>query len=183
MKLIHDETKAALQKATEQMKTQYDKKKKASKKLDNKHVGPFPILKKHRLSTYKLKLPPIWKIYPIFNETLLTPYTPPVFPNQEQPPPPLLNIIQGKKEYDVESILDDKPHKVHRKKGEPSKIVTDYLVKWKGYGLEENKWTTEKFLGNAKEVIANYLKSKKGAVTVQAIVVEPKTATVIIDTK
>ncbi|SJL03651.1 uncharacterized protein ARMOST_07008 [Armillaria ostoyae] len=153
------------------------------KKLDNKHVGLFLVLKKHGLSTYKLKLPPAWKIYPVFNKTLLTPYTPPAFPNQEQPPPLPSDIIHSEEEYEVESILDNKPHKVHRRKGEPSRIVTDYLIKWKGYGSEENKWTAEKYLGNAKEAIADYLKSKKGTITVQAIVVEPKTVTVIINAR
>ncbi|SJL16832.1 uncharacterized protein ARMOST_20361 [Armillaria ostoyae] len=89
----------------------------------------------------------------------------------------------SEKEYKVECILDDKPCKVCKRAGEPSRTVTDYLVKWKGYGPEENKWTAKRYLGNTKEVIADYLKSKKSAVTVQAIVVEPKTATVIINVK
>ncbi|SJL12765.1 uncharacterized protein ARMOST_16196 [Armillaria ostoyae] len=186
------------------MKTQYNKKKKATveyqirdkawlnttnlhltcpkKKLNNKHISHFPILEKRCLSAYKLKLPAAWKIYPIFNETLLTPYTPPAFPNQEQPSLPPPDIIYREEQYEIKIILNDKPCKVCRRKGEPLKIVTDYLVKWKGYGSEENKWTAERELSNTKEAIADYLKTKKGAVTVQAIMVEPKTATVIIDT-
>ncbi|SJL01322.1 uncharacterized protein ARMOST_04642 [Armillaria ostoyae] len=161
MKLIHDETKAALQKSAEQMKMQYDKKKKAAveyqirdkvwlnttnlhlahpkKKLNDKHIGPFPILKKHSLSAYKLKLPLTWKIYSVFNETLLHPFTPPAFLNQEQPPPPPPDIVNSEEQYEVEAILDNKTHKVHRRADEPLQMVTDYLVKWKGYGLEENK--------------------------------------------
>ena len=153
MKTIHAQTKATLVKATEQMKTQYNKKKKEAieyqtrdkvwldttnlhlpcpkKKLDDKRVSPFQIQEKRGASAYKLKLPPAWRIYPVFNETLLTPYTPPAFPNQQQPPPPPPNIIMGEEEYEVEEILDNKPRKVRGRKGQPSRIVTDYLVKWK----------------------------------------------------
>ncbi|SJL04345.1 uncharacterized protein ARMOST_07711 [Armillaria ostoyae] len=110
MTKIHKETETALEEATGHMKAQYDKHKRPSKdyhigdlvwldttnlhlprpkkKLDDKRVGPFTILEKAGASTYKLKLPPHWKIHLHFNEKLLTPYVPPLFPNQEQPPPP-----------------------------------------------------------------------------------------------
>ncbi|SJL13670.1 uncharacterized protein ARMOST_17118 [Armillaria ostoyae] len=199
MKLIHDETKAALTKAAEQMKTQYDKKKKAAityqpgdkvwldttnlhlarpkKKLDDKRVGPFTILEKRGLSAYKLKLPLTWKIYPVFNETLLTPYIAPTFTNQQQDPPPPPDIINDEPEYEVEAIIN---HKTRKARGQKDKetgkyttnIVTDYLVKWKGYGREEEKWTKESELDHAKEAIANYLKTIQGTVTVQAVVVK-----------
>ncbi|SJL16831.1 uncharacterized protein ARMOST_20360 [Armillaria ostoyae] len=62
MKHIHEKTKIALQKSVEQMKTQYNKKKKTAikyqKKLNNKHISPFSILEKQGLSIYKLKLSP-----------------------------------------------------------------------------------------------------------------------------
>ncbi|SJL08416.1 uncharacterized protein ARMOST_11779 [Armillaria ostoyae] len=189
--------------AASQHNNHYDKKKKATieykignkvwlnttnlhlarpkKKLDDKHISPFTILEKHSLSAYKLKLPPAWKIYPIFNETLLTPYTPPAFSNQEKPPPPPSDIIMGKEEYEVESILDHKTCKVRGRVGEPSNTVTDYLIKWKGYGPEEHKWTKESELDHAKEAIAEYLKSREGVITVQAIVVQPNTATFILN--
>jgi hypothetical protein len=48
-----------------------------AKKLDDKQIGPFPRVKKVGASSYKLKLPATWKkISPIFNEVLLSPYTP-----------------------------------------------------------------------------------------------------------
>ncbi|SJL04180.1 uncharacterized protein ARMOST_07540 [Armillaria ostoyae] len=208
MKLIHDETKVALTKAAEQMKTQYDKKKKAAveyqtrdkvwlnttnlhlarpkKKLDDKHVGPFTVIEKRGLFAYKLKLPPTWKIYPVFNETLLTPYTPPIFPNQVRDPPPPPDIINDEEEYEVESILDHKTCKVHGPKNPKTgkytmNTVTDYLVKWKGYGPEEHKWTVERELQHAKEVIAEYLAKRKDTITVQAIMVDQKRNIVISD--
>ncbi|SJL18732.1 uncharacterized protein ARMOST_22332 [Armillaria ostoyae] len=199
MKLIHDETKAALTKVAEQMKTQYDKKKKAAityqpgdkvwldttnlhlarpkKKLNDKRVGPFTILEKRGLSAYKLKLPLAWKIYPVFNETLLTPYIAPTFSNQQQDPPPPPDIINDEPEYEVEAIINHKTRKVRGQRDKETgkyttNIVTDYLVKWKGYGREEEKWTKESELDHAKEAIADYLKTIQGTVTVQAMVVK-----------
>ncbi len=118
---IHRETRNALQKATTNMKRQYDKRKMSShdyqvsdkvwldstnlhlprpkKKLDDKHVGPFTVLEKVRAAAYKLKLPPHWKIHLRFNEKLLTPYIPPAFPNQEVPPPPPPDLINDEEEF------------------------------------------------------------------------------------
>ncbi len=51
------------------------------KKLDNKHFGPFKVIKKVGTSSYKLQIPHTWKsIHSVFNEALLTPYHKPQFP-------------------------------------------------------------------------------------------------------
>ena len=47
------------------------------KKLDNKYLGPFKILKKVEKLAYRFKLPNQWKIHNIFNEVLLSLYYPP----------------------------------------------------------------------------------------------------------
>ncbi|SJL10445.1 uncharacterized protein ARMOST_13831 [Armillaria ostoyae] len=160
MNKIHKETEAALEEATGRMKVQYDKHKRPAKeyhagdliwldttnlhlsrpkkKLNNKRVRPFKILKKtgHTgASAYKLKLPPHWKIHLHFNEKLLTPYTPPVFPNQEQPLPPPPDLINNEEQWE--------------------------LKEWKGWTQEHNSWVTEKDMGNAKEAIADYVKRTK----------------------
>ncbi|SJL16289.1 uncharacterized protein ARMOST_19809 [Armillaria ostoyae] len=208
MKLIHNETKATLTKAAKQMKTQYDKKKKATveyqigdkvwldttnlhltrpkKKLNDKCVSPFVIIEKCGLSAYKLKLLPIWKIYPVFNETLLTPYVAPTFPNQKRDPPPPPDIINNEEQYEIETILDHKTHKVRGSKDPKTgkyttNIVTDYLVAWKGYRTEENKWTKESELGYAQEAIAKYWEGREDTITVQAIVIDKEKIIVISD--
>ncbi|SJL03603.1 uncharacterized protein ARMOST_06960 [Armillaria ostoyae] len=119
MAKIHKETEAALEEAAGRMKKQYDKNKHDTrnystrdlKKLDDKHVGPFEILKKTGASAYKLKLPPHWKIHPCFNKKLLTPYVPLAFPNQEQPPPPLPDLIDREEQWEIEEILNLKMRK------------------------------------------------------------------------
>ena len=99
------EAQAALIKAAETMKTFYDKKRadarnydkgdkvwlegsnittmQPSKKLGEKRYKPFEVLGKDGLTAYCLKLPVTWKkIHPVFNEALLTPYKPPIYPQQ-----------------------------------------------------------------------------------------------------
>ncbi len=79
------------------------------KKLDDKRVGPFKIVKiveKAGASAYKLKLPSHWKVHPCFNEKLLTPYIPPAFPNQELPPPLPPDLINDEEEFEIEEVLD-----------------------------------------------------------------------------
>ncbi|SJL16681.1 uncharacterized protein ARMOST_20210 [Armillaria ostoyae] len=181
MTKIHQETEAALEKAAERMKTQYDKHKRPSKdyhagdrvwldatnlhlprpkkKLDDKHVGPFLVLEKTGASAYKLKLPPHWKIHLCFNEKLLTPFLPPAFPNQESPSPPPPDLIEDEEQWELKEILDSKTCKVRAKRGQPSTTVIDYFVKWKGWTREHNSWVAEKDMGNAQEAIANYIKT------------------------
>lgn len=134
MTVIHAETEKALRAAAERMKAQYNKRKRPShpyqvgdhvwldatnlhlpwlkKKLDDKRVGPFTIIDKAGASTYKLKLPPHWRIHPRFNEKLLTPYVAPAFPNQELPPPPPPDLIDDEEEYEIEEVLDAKPRQI-----------------------------------------------------------------------
>ena len=75
-----------------------------SKKLAPKREGPFEIEQVLSPSTYKLCLPPTWKMHPVFHASLLSTYheTPKHGPNFLSPPP---STIQGEEEYTVESII------------------------------------------------------------------------------
>lgn len=55
-------------------------------------------------------------------------------------------------EYEIEAILD-------AKRGPFPDGRMGYLVKWKGYGEEENSWVDEEDAGNAHALIAEYWKS------------------------
>ena len=77
-----------------------------NQKLDHKKLGPFIVEEKIGSSTYQLKLPQSWnRVHPVFNEVLLSPYHPAVFPGQIPPPPPGPIVIDDYPEYDVEEIL------------------------------------------------------------------------------
>ena len=61
----------------------------------------------------------------VFHVQLLEPYTDNLIPNRVQLPPPPIEI-EGKKEYEVEAILDSRTNERY---SEPLR----YLVKWLGY--------------------------------------------------
>ncbi|SJL02762.1 uncharacterized protein ARMOST_06098 [Armillaria ostoyae] len=74
----------------------------------------------------------------------------------EQPPSPPPDLIDGEEEWEIEEILDSKPHKVRAKRGQPSTTVIDYFIKWVGHTREHNSWVTASEMGNAQEAIAEY---------------------------
>ena len=166
-----------MEKAAESMKRFYDKKHNASilykegesvwldgrniktlrpsKKLDQKKLGPFRILKKIGKGSYCLQLPKSWsRIHPVFNKILLSPYHPPAFPSQQSPEPPGPVNMDGHPEYEVEEILGA------RKRGRG----IQYLIKWKDYGLEENTWEPRRNVGNAEELIGEFYEKYPDAV-------------------
>ena len=119
------------------------------KKLAEKRYGPFEVLEKIGPGSYRLKIPSTWKgIHPVFNEILLTPFIQPLSTQSVIRPPP---TVQGNEHdtYEVEAILDTR--KTHGKKG-----ITQYLVKWKGYGHEDNTWEPLSHLKDAKQALANF---------------------------
>jgi transposase InsO family protein len=177
MKTAWEDAEAALKQAAEAMKAQADKHRKPSKeysvgdlvwlegtnikpkapqgttkKLFDKRYGPFKILEKKGASAYLLKLPAQWEIHPVFNESLLTPYVPPEAEHQQRELPPPPEIVGDHLEHDVEEILDS------RKRGRG----VQYLVKWTGYGHEENTWEPSTNLTNAPEAIAEFHRRNKG---------------------
>ena len=124
------------------------------KKPKDKHFRPFKVLEKAAHSSFRCQLPTTWqKVHPVFNEVLLSLYKSLAFPSQEIQtlPPPIL--VDDTLEYEVEEILNSK---FYRRK-------LKYLVKWKGYGSEENTWELEDNLTHAKCLIEEFHKRKPQA--------------------
>ena len=117
----------------------------ASKKLAPRRQGPFKIIEAMGPVTYRLQLPPTWKIHNVFHATLLSPYkeTTTYGPNFPQPPP---DIIEGEEEHEVEAILN---HRRNRRR-------TEYFVKWKGYSDSDRTWEPEGHLKHAKKLLDAY---------------------------
>lgn len=78
-----------------------------TKKLEDHRYGPFTIIKKRGASAYLLDLPLNWKqrLTPIFNESILSPFRPPIMELQKMICP-LLEIVNDHLEYKVEKIHD-----------------------------------------------------------------------------
>lgn len=117
-----------------------------SRKLSNRNLGPFKVIKKHGELNYELELPPRLKIHPVFYAGLLIPYRRKTYPGRPGGTRPGPAIVNDEEEYEVESILDsDKiDNEVH------------YLVKWIGYPNDENTWEPLAALENAAEYVDEY---------------------------
>ncbi|KAL0150076.1 hypothetical protein M9458_054735, partial [Cirrhinus mrigala] len=104
-----------------------------SKKLSPRFVGPFTILEQVNPVTFKLQLPPHYKIHPTFHVSLLKPCYDPLLPStepghEEEPPPPM--VLEEGSIYSVKEILRSR-----RRGGR-----LEYLVDWEGFGPEERSW-------------------------------------------
>lgn len=118
----------------------------ASKKLADKFLGPFEVLKVVGQNAYTLALPKKYgRLHDTFHVSLLEPYH--RREGQETPEP---MDIDGEEEWEVEEILD------HRETREGRQ----YLVRWKGYSEAGDTWEPLEHLLRAGEMLARYLRSR-----------------------
>jgi len=122
--------------------------KKAMKKLMEKFIGPYMIKKIVSENAVELELLALLRIYPVVNVRRIVKYQEQV-EGQKKIPPPLVKV-NSEKEYKVEEILDKQ-----ERRGK-----TRYLVKWKGYTVEENIWEGLENLKNAREKIEEFEKGR-----------------------
>jgi hypothetical protein len=100
-------------------------------KLAPRRHGPFRVAQVMSPVSYRLVLPPQWKIHPVFHIDLLSPYRETEIHGRNYPRPPP-ELVDNEEEYEVENILDS------RKTGRGRKL--QYLIKWKGYPDADNQW-------------------------------------------
>ncbi|XP_066525856.1 uncharacterized protein [Hoplias malabaricus] len=101
------------------------------RKLTPKYIGPFKVMERVNVVTYKLDLPKKYKVSWSFHVSLLKPVVP--GPLDEVIPggaPPSPVVVDGVPVYEVRGLLDSR-----RWRGQ-----LQYLVDWEGYGLEERIW-------------------------------------------
>jgi hypothetical protein len=104
-----------------------------SKKLAHRNLGPFSITKRVGSHAYRLRLPrSLARLHPVFPVVKLTLAPPDPF-GRHNKPPPLPELIEDEEHYEVEEVLDSRLY--------CGKL--QYLVKWKGFGYEENSWIGE----------------------------------------
>ncbi|MBW0551073.1 hypothetical protein O181_090788 [Austropuccinia psidii MF-1] len=119
-----------------------------TKKLSERWLGPFIILKEVSTHAYHLKLPSQWKsIHPVFHISLLEPVKTSKIPNWHQEPPPPI-IIEEEEEWEVSQILDSK-----LKRGK-----LWYLVDLKGFSKdsERSTWEATENLENFPELVKDF---------------------------
>jgi hypothetical protein len=116
-----------------------------SKKLAPRREGPFEIAQVISPVTFRLWLPPTWKIHDVFHASILTSYkeTAEHGPNYSNPPG---DLISGEEEFELDWILSH-----HGTRGR-----RQYLVSWKGYSAAENTWEPEGNLKHAQTILRAY---------------------------
>ncbi|KAJ3001260.1 hypothetical protein NUW54_g6545 [Trametes sanguinea] len=109
-------------------------------KLNARYAGLFKIVEKLSPVTFKLEWPArMTRIHPVFHASKLVLYRDPQIPGQKVAPSESV-IIDGHEEFKVKAILDSRQHR-HQ---------LQYLVRWKGYGPEEDSWEPSKILRTHK---------------------------------
>ena len=90
------------------------------------------------------------KCHDTFHASLLEPYVENQIEGRIPPPEPPVMITDADgdnhDEFVVEEILDKR---VKRNK-------VEYLIHWKGYGIQERSWEPKEHLGNAKEILDEF---------------------------
>ncbi|MBW0527691.1 hypothetical protein O181_067406 [Austropuccinia psidii MF-1] len=115
-----------------------------TKKLSERWLGPFLILKKISTHAYHLKFPSQWKcVHPVFHISLLETVKTSTIPNPHQEPLSPI-IIEEEEEWKVSQILDSKFKRRN----------LWYLVEWKGFSQdpERSTWEPAEKLKNCPEL-------------------------------
>jgi hypothetical protein len=121
-----------------------------NRKLAPLREGPFTISKVLGPVTYELRLPPQWRIHPVFHAALLTPFK----ENDEHgpnyvPEPP--DLIGSEEEFEVEAIVGHRGSATRR----------EFHVKWKGCPSADNEWKRESELSNSAEILDAYKRAHR----------------------
>ena len=122
-------------------------------KLIPKWIGPYRVKRVVSRVAYELELPASVRIYPVVHVSQLRAYVDggATFPSREcvlRPEPELLDT--GEPAWEVEEVLDKRVRSVRGRR------VTDYLVLWKGYPLEEATWEPASNLRAAQWSVDQY---------------------------
>ena len=131
------------------------------KKYGAQYVGPFKIIDRVGHLAYRLDLPKQWRIHNVFTVAQLEPLPDAQDPfNRPRPQHPPSVFVEGDtdnwKSYYVERLLNKR---VIKRGG---RTVTQYLVRWEGYGPQHDDWRSVAELPNATALIEDYEASLRG---------------------
>jgi len=115
-----------------------------SEKLTEHFVGPYNVKGIVSSNTVELELPKSIRIHPMVNISRVQLYKPQVEGQKKTPPKPV--IIEGEEEFKVEKIINKRTIRGKEK----------FLVRWKGYMVEEDTWENRENLENTKELVEEF---------------------------
>ena len=92
------------------------------------------------------------QLHPVFNIVKLLQAPEDPIPSQRAHPPPPLEMVDGEEHYIVEQVLDS----------QLMRGQLQFLVKWEGYGYEENSWVSESDIA-APDKIQEFYNAHPGA--------------------
>ena len=119
-------------------------KKRPSKKLMERYVGPYAIEEVVSSNVVKLRLPSSMRIHLVVNISRIVRYKEQV-KGQKKEEGKLVEV-EGIEEWEVEKILNKKK----------IRGVEKYLIQWKGFTAEGDTWERRENLKNAKELIEEF---------------------------
>ena len=124
-----------------------------SRKLGQQFAGPFQIEERIGRLAYRLKLPPTMRIHNVVSVAHLEPATDPASDPYGRPAtvPPAV-VVDNHDEYEIERLV----RKRQRRYGRAKNATTEYLVRWKGCGPQDDEWISVQQLANAPELIKEY---------------------------
>jgi Chromo (CHRromatin Organisation MOdifier) domain len=113
-----------------------------SDKLDHKKFGLFKVKRNIKDISYELHLLPTMRIYPVFHISLLESAD----PDTPTGPAPEIHPNLQEEIYTVQKVLKVRRHRK----------TLQWLVKWEGYGNEQNTWEPKENLIDCLEALQEY---------------------------
>lgn len=126
-----------------------------TRKLNPRRLGPFLVERKIGELNFELKLPASMRIHPVFHASLLTKFVADTIPGRVPTPPDPVSV-DGDIEYEVQEVLNS------RRTGRGHKL--QYLVRWKGYGPDEDSWVNASDMEHAPTKVRAYYRKYPDAV-------------------
>lgn len=123
--------------------------------LVRKYEGPFEIVAKVGKISYRLDLPPSFRIHPVFHASVLKPY------HEDKGDPsrgqsrraPM--TVTASYDRDIEAILD---YQALQRRGQPADAT--FLVHWKGQSPDEATWESYEDLWQFRDRVRRFMQQQ-----------------------